>query len=201
MLDWILGMMLGVDLEKSKKPKKPTRNEAKEGIIRPFPDAPVRIDFFTNKIYGRCTPEYAAVPYGRMFTRGEERVLAKAMVDACVSFYGERMDKNTLDGFRNYIIRKCKVTSQQEYQGIPSSYGTPEKQMNAINRYVERKFGGRELRETPTDRYFKAYRDLQEIRRISDIYESRRATEKILKAMDEEEKKRQEYQKYRNIWY
>jgi hypothetical protein len=191
-------MLLGIDPERINRPKKPTKNELKEGIIRPFPDAPVKIDFFEDRLYGRCTPKYVAVPYGRMFTRSEETVLANAMVDTCVSFYGERMYKETLDGFRNFIIRKCKLAGLRENHNTSDSYGTPQEQLDAINSYVEREFCGRELRETPMDRYYDAYRDVQAIHKITMMEESRKA---VRMAEEEEKKRKEEYQKYKNIWY
>lgn len=195
MINWLFKMMLGVSPEKAEKEIK---EEQRKDIIHPFPDAPVKIDFFRGRLLGRRTPEYVAVPYGRMFTCGEEKILTKAMLDACVAFYGERMDKKTLSGFRNFVLRECKVAGPQENHDAPSPYSTPQKQLESINDYVEDSISRRIFRETPFDRYYDAYRDVQAIHKITMIHESRKAVEM---AEEEEKRRHEEYQKYKNIWY
>ncbi len=191
MFDKIFKMMLGINSEKAEKEVK---EERRKDIIHPFPNAPIKIDFVSSKLKGRYCPEYVAAPSGRIFTAEEEDILVKAMFDACVRYYYYPIIKSTIDSFEAFVVRKCREKSIKDT--VAKKYDTLQEQLDELNIRVEDTFA----RNHPNRMY--RYNPDREYLSICRVYERNQAYKEFAKKLDaEKESRKEEYEKYRSIWY
>ena len=199
MLTDIFKMTLGI--EKNLKENKAAPKK-EEGVIHPFSDAPVKIDFISGNLMGRYCPEYIAAPGGRFFTTEEEDILVEAMFDACIRYYCYPIIKRTTDSFEAFVVEKCreksvsvKKTAVKKYDKY-DKYDTLQKQLDKINMCVENTF----VRNHP-DRIYR-YDPDREYLEMYGTYERNQAYKEFAKRLDiEKESREKEYEKYRSIWY
>ncbi len=191
MFDKIFKMMLGINSEKAEKEVK---EEQGEDIIHPFPNAPIKIDFVSCKLKGRCCPEYIAAPGGRIFTVEEEDILVKAMFDACIRYYYYPIIKSTIDSFEAFVVQKCRGKSVKD--AVAKKYDTLQEQLDELNTRVEDTFA----RNHPNHMYrYNPDRGFLDMYRV---YERNQAYKEFAKKLDtEKELRKKEYEKYRSIWY
>jgi len=192
MLTGILKMILGVE-ENPKEDKAAPKKESKD-IIHPFPNAPVKIDFISCGLKGRCCPEYVAAPGGRIFATEEEDILIKAMFDACIRYYNYPITKSTIDSFEAFVVQKCREKSVKET--TVKKYNTLQEQLNELNIRVEDTFA----RNHPNHMY--RHNPDREYLNICRVYERNQAYKEFAKKLEmKKELREKEYEKYRSIWY
>lgn len=195
MLTDILKMILGV--EENPKEDRAAPNKESKDIIHLFPDAPVKIDFISCGLKGRCCPEYVAAG-GRIFTTEEEDILVEAMFDACIRYYNYPIVKNTTDSFEAFVVRKCREKSVKDpiVKKYVKKYDTLQEQLDELNIRVEDTFA----RNHPNHMY--RYNPDREYLNICRVYERNQAYKEFAKKLDaEKELREKEYEKYRSIWY
>lgn len=191
MISWLFKMMLDVS---SQKAEKEVREERRKNIMHPFPNAPIKIDFVSSKLKGRCCPEYIAAPGGRIFTVEEEDILVKAMFDACIRYYYYPIIKNTIDSFEAFVVRECRERPVKDT--VIKKYDTLQEQLDELNIRVEDTFA----RNHPNHMY--RYNPDREYLDMCRVYEKNQAYKEFAKKLDtEKELREKEYEKYRGIWY
>lgn len=185
-------MILGIE-ENLKEDKAAPKKESKD-IIHPFPDAPIKIDFISCGLKGRCCPEYTAAPGGRFFTIEEEDILVEAMFSACIRYYNYPVVKSTTDSFEAFVVEKCREKSVKDT--IVKKYNTLQEQLNKINMCVENTF----VCNHPDHIY--RYDPVREYLEMYVVHEQNQTYKEFAERLDiEKESRKKEYEKYRNIWY